>query len=80
MTFVSTKDYSQIQDLERIEDTISQLSLKCYSIEGHYPPDIDYLKSYYGLLFNEQQYQVTYHLEGDNLQPVIRVYVKERSS
>lgn len=77
--FQSTQDYSHQQDLNRIQEAITQLSLKCYSTEGHYPPNIDYLKKNYGLLLNEDLYQVTYHIEGDNLQPLIRVYAKEES-
>ncbi|MFR7591719.1 MAG: hypothetical protein ACLUVC_09765 [Longibaculum sp.] len=75
--FQIANQYSKTQDLNRIQETITQLCLKCYSIEGHYPKDIHYLKEHYGLLLNEKEYQVTYHRDGDNLQPVIRVYAKE---
>lgn len=75
--FGSAKHYSTNKDLSRIEQTISQLSLKCYSLEGHYPKDIQYLKTYYGLLVNEEQYRITYHVDGENLRPIIQVYAKE---
>jgi hypothetical protein len=68
--------YSENEDLQRISDTIYQLSLKCYSIEGKYPQDIHYLKDYYGLLVNEDEYHILYHYEGDNIQPTIHVYKK----
>ncbi|WP_050635545.1 hypothetical protein [Candidatus Stoquefichus sp. SB1] len=68
--------YSENEDLQRISDTIYQLSLKCYSIEGKYPQDIHYLKDYYGLLVNEDDYHILYHYEGDNIQPTIHVYKK----
>ena len=77
--FGSAKHYSTQKDLTRIEETIYQLSLKCYSIEGHYPQDIQYLKTYYGLLVNEDHYRITYHIDGENLQPIIQVYAKENN-
>ncbi|MBS5112596.1 MAG: hypothetical protein KHZ15_07905 [Coprobacillus cateniformis] len=70
-------EYSKDEDLKRVNDTILQLSLKCYSIEGKYPQDIEYLKKNYGLLVNEDDYHILYHFEGDNLKPTIRVYEKE---
>lgn len=77
--FNSTSTYSSTEDLKRISDTISQLSLKCYSIEGKYPKNIDYLKENYGLLLNDDDYQVIYYYEGDNLQPRIEVFKKEQN-
>jgi hypothetical protein len=68
--------YSQQEDQQRITETISRLSLKCYSIEGKYPKDLDYLKTYYGLLLDEESYQIIYHYEGANIKPTIRVYKK----
>ena len=58
--FNSTSTYSSNEDLKRVSDTINQLSLKCYSIEGKYPKDIEYLKENYGLLLNDEDYQVIY--------------------
>ena len=69
-------EYSQKEDLQRINDTIVDLSLKCYSIEGQYPQDIQYLKNYYGLLVNEEDYHILYHYDGDNIKPTIHVYKK----
>lgn len=70
------EEYSQNEDLQRINDTIVGLSLKCYSIEGQYPQDIQYLKENYGLLVNEDDYHILYHYEGDNIKPTIHVYKK----
>ena len=72
-------EYSKDEDLKRVNDTILQLSLKCYSIEGKYPKDIEYLKENYGLLLNDEDYQVIYYYEGDNLQPRIKVFKKEKN-
>lgn len=77
--FNSTSSYSSKEDLQRISETISQLSLKCYSIEGKYPKDINYLKEHYGLLLNDEEYQVIYYYEGENLEPQIEVFKKEKN-
>ena len=77
--FNSTSTYSSNEDLKRVSDTINQLSLKCYSIEGKYPKDIEYLKENYGLLLNDEDYQVIYYYEGANLQPRIEVFKKEKN-
>lgn len=77
--FNSTSSYSSKEDLQRISETINQLSLKCYSIEGKYPQDINYLKENYGLLLNDEDYQVIYYYEGDNLPPQIEVFKKEKN-
>ncbi|MFQ6860834.1 MAG: hypothetical protein ACLROI_09580 [Beduini sp.] len=74
--FQEASQYSQKEDLQRISETIEELSLKCYSIEGRYPKDVSYLKEYYGLLVNEEDYNILYHYEGDNLKPTIRVSKK----
>lgn len=77
--FNSTSSYSSKEDLQRISETISQLSLKCYSIEGKYPKDINYLKEHYGLLLNDEEYQVIYYYEGENLEPQVEVFKKEKN-
>jgi len=37
------------------------------------------LKENYGLLLNDEDYQVIYYYEGDNLQPRIEVFKKEKN-
>lgn len=76
--FNSVSFYSANKDLQRLSDTITHLSLKCYSIEGKYPKTIEYLKENYGLLINEDNYQVIYYYQGDNLQPRVEVFKKEK--
>ena len=43
------------------------------------PKDIECLKENYGLLLNDEDYQVIYYYEGDNLQPRIKVFKKEKN-
>ena len=76
-SFNSASDYSAQEEKRRIESTIQELSLKCYSIEGRYPETINYLKENYGLLVNEEDYAIIYYYEGDNLQPRIEVFIRD---
>ena len=79
VSFNSAHSYSNAEEIKRIETTIDELLLKCYSIEGRYPETIDYLKEYYGLLVNEDDYGIIYYYEGDNLQPHVEIFQKGES-
>lgn len=74
----NTQEYSNQQDIKRIEDTTKRLCLKYYSIEGKYPNDLEELIQDYGLRYNLEQYNLIYHKEGDNILPTIKVYRKEK--
>lgn len=54
---------------------IKSVSL-CYSIEGRYPPDIDYLKKNYGLYVNTDKYIIEYELIAENITPSVKVFFK----
>ena len=47
----------------------------CYSSEGIYPPNLDYLKERYGVQVDETRYTVMYDVFADNLMPDITVLV-----
>lgn len=74
----STEKYSSQQDIQRIEETTKRLCLKYYSNEGKYPLDINELIKDYGLRYDQKQYRLIYHNEGDNILPTIKVYRKEK--
>lgn len=65
-----------VQDKERIENSIVKAMVECYSVEGFYPSNLDYLKEHYGLILNEDLYFIAYEYEGENLMPNIYVYRK----
>lgn len=72
----STAQSSDEQDLQRIQAAISKAVLTCYSIEGYYPKDYQYLKENYGLYIDESRYQVHYEWIGNNIRPDFAVFVK----
>ncbi len=68
----SQKEYNQ-NELERIESNIRKAAITCYSIEGFYPSDLDYLEENYGLVINDQEINVFYQVVGSNIFPDIMV-------
>ena len=50
----------------------------CYALEGMYPPDLDYMKEHYGLVYNEDLFYVDYQPIAANIRPAY--YIIEVSS
>ena len=69
-----TAENSKIAVKEQIGKTIRL----CYSIEGIYPPSIEYLKDNYGLIIDER-YFVHYEIFADNIMPQYEVYDMEEN-
>ncbi len=64
------------QDLVRLEETIVRAAVSCYSIEGFYPADVEYLEKYYGVIIDDEKYNIFYEVIGSNIIPTINVYRK----
>ena len=71
----SKKSYERHQ-LATIEENIKKAALTCYSIEGYYPSNIQYLKDTYGLVIDDSKINVFYQATGANLFPDILVTYK----
>ena len=67
---------SSQEDLERVETSVKNAILECYSVEGCYPESIDYLEKEYGIYVNESRYRVYYEYVGSNIMPNYVVYRK----
>ena len=63
-------------DINRVEKAIQKAALECYSIEGAYPKNLEYLKKHYGLYIQEDKYLVRYHYVASNMMPDTDVYRK----
>lgn len=59
-----------------VKEQIGKTIRLCYSIEGIYPPSIEYLKDNYGLIIDDQ-YFVHYEIFADNIMPQYEVYDME---
>ena len=60
-------------ETELVRDAVRSAVLTCYAVEGAYPTNIDYLKEYYGLAYNEEAYRVIYDAFASNIMPSIVV-------
>ena len=63
------------EDQRQLEEALRRGCVACYSSEGIYPPNLDYLKERYGVQVDETRYTVMYDVFADNLMPDITVLV-----
>ena len=66
---VANKEQEKIQMTENLNRAVAL----CYSIEGMYPPDIDYLVDNYGVNIDSDKYIVKYDIFASNYKPKITV-------
>lgn len=62
--------------VKRLESSLENAAVSCFSIEGFYPVDVDYLIDNYGIVVDEDKYHVFYESYGTNLKPEIRIIRK----
>ena len=60
-------------ETELVRDAVRSAVLTCYAVEGAYPTNINYLKEYYGLAYNEEAYKVLYDSFASNVMPSVTV-------
>ena len=56
-----------------VVDAVHNAALTCYAVEGAYPSGLEYLRSNYGLAYDENRYMVRYDMFASNLMPDISV-------
>lgn len=66
------------EETEIVRKAIKDAAITCYAVEGAYPDDIEYLRQYYHLSYDENRYLVTYDAFASNHIPDI--YVTERGA
>lgn len=74
--FQSSDQGMSKEDTKRAKEAIRKAALECYSIEGAYPEELDYLKKHYGLVIQEDKYLIRYHFIASNIMPDTDVYWK----
>ena len=62
------------EEIFEVENAINKVVTLCYAIEGSYPKNIDYLKTYYGLEVDETKYIIHYESFASNIAPEIQVF------
>ena len=70
-------DKTEYEQLESTKQAVRNATVQCYSLEGQYPPSVQYLKDYYGLQVDTDRYIVDYRRnEIGNMMPEITVLPK----
>lgn len=54
---------------ESLENAIARDIVQCYSIEGQYPPTLEYMENHYGLTYDKDTFFVDYQPIAANLYP-----------
>lgn len=52
-----------------LEHALDHAITNCYALEGMYPPDLDYMKDHYGLIYDESLFYVDYRPIASNIRP-----------
>ena len=76
---VSVGNAGNAADRKRTDSVHSMVmngAVLCYSIEGEYPSDLDYLKENYGVIVDSDKYIVDYRYFGANIRPTVVVAEK----
>lgn len=63
----------EAEDIRQLQEVLRKSSVACYAAEGVYPPDLDYLKTHYGVQIDEERYTVYYERFAQNLMPEVTV-------
>lgn len=62
---------------EVVEKALSRSITQCYALEGMYPPNLDYLKEHYGLVYDSDIYFIDYQYIGSNLRPDVTIIERD---
>ena len=71
---------SAAEQKEALELALERDITSCYALEGHFPPDLQYLREHYGLVYDETRFFVDYVPYGSNLRPFCVVLDKTNGS
>ncbi len=58
---------------ESLENALKNDIIYCYATTGRYPTDLDFIKSEYGLTYDEDLFFIDYHVQGTNVYPDVTI-------
>lgn len=73
----SAENAARTQRLEAVKRSVENGITLCYSIEGSYPENLDYLRENYGVNYDSERYLVHYDCFAANVRPSVTVMEKE---
>ena len=62
------------QGIKLTREAAVRTAVQCYSIEGIYPPNVDYMEANYKLKYDKSKYYIHYDAFASNIMPTIEVY------
>ena len=66
----------EAQGKQQLEEAVRRTVVTCYSVDGFYPPSVQYMQENYGLQYDEKKYVIRYDVFASNLMPEITVLEK----
>lgn len=66
----------QEQGKKQLEEAVRRTVVACYSVEGFYPPNVEYMQQHYGLQYDSDNYDIRYEIAASNLMPGITILEK----
>ena len=63
--------------LESTRNAVVRAMVQFYSIEGYYPPTLDYLAERYGLQLDTERFIIHYNASGSNIRPHVAVFLRD---
>ena len=64
---------------EAVREAVLRSAVECYTVEGAYPENLDYLIQNYGLTVNQDNYIIVYEVFASNQLPEVQVLVQGES-
>ena len=69
-------DIASKDSASTLKQGITRATVRCYAIEGRYPPSISYLEDNYGIHIDKERFSVFYSGFASNIMPEITVIEK----
>ena len=72
----SVEQKNLLQRQENVRSATLRAAVACYSVEGVYPDNVEYLVEHYGLRYDTETFILQYDAFAENILPDIRVLVR----
>ena len=69
----SVSDSTVDRQQESLETALNRAIAYCYAVEGSYPENLDYIKTHFGVTWDESSFYVDYRVQGGNIYPDVTV-------
>ncbi|WP_115715584.1 hypothetical protein [Amedibacterium intestinale] len=75
--FYSISKNNISQQKESLEKALKRGILQCYALEGRYPDTLHHLLDNYGIVYNQNLFEVKYEAIASNIMPNVTVIEKK---